>query len=166
MVLVVMHPLCSEIHSEIWAVFCLLLTVSSDYAQPITGMWLKCWQVTWPVIGWAQPELTLSKRQKNGPWAALVFTTGSPHYCTSCIPWLDYHHWYQSSIVTLRPRQNGRHVSDDIFKCIFLNENFWISHKIWLKFVPKVWINKIPALVQIMAWHRPGDKPLSEPMMV
>ena len=35
-----------------------------------------------------------------------------------------------------------------------------------LKFVPKGPINNIPALVQIMAWRRPGDKPLSEPMMV
>ena len=26
--------------------------------------------------------------------------------------------------------------------------------------------HNIPALVQIMAWRRPGDKPLSEPMMV
>ena len=24
---------------------------------------------------------------------------------------------------TLRPRQNGRHFPDDIFNCIFLNEN-------------------------------------------
>ena len=32
-----------------------------------------------------------------------------------------------------------------------------------LKFVPKGQINNIPALVQIMAWRRPGDKPLSEP---
>ena len=35
-----------------------------------------------------------------------------------------------------------------------------------LKFVPKGPINNIPALVQIMTWRRPGDKPLSEPMMV
>ena len=27
-------------------------------------------------------------------------------------------------------------------------------------------INNIPALVQIMAWRRPGDKPLSEPMLL
>ena len=67
---------------------------------------------------------------------------------------------------TLKPRQNGRHFADDIFKCIFLNENAWISRKISLKFVPMVQINNIPALVQIMAWRRPGDKPLSEPMMV
>ena len=69
-------------------------------------------------------------------------------------------------VKTLRPRQNGRHFADDIFKCIFLNENAWILIKISLKFVPKGSINNIPALVQIMAWRRPGDKPLSEPMLV
>ena len=71
-----------------------------------------------------------------------------------------------SRINTLRLRQNGRHFADDIFKCIFLNENVWITVKISLKFVPKAAINNIPALVQIMAWRRSGDKPLSEPMMV
>ena len=71
----------------------------------------------------------------------------------------------KSMLNTLRPRQNGRHFADDIFKCICLNENARISLKISLKFVPKVRINDIPALVQIMAWLRPGDKPLSEPMM-
>ena len=67
---------------------------------------------------------------------------------------------------TLRPRQNGRHFPDDIFKWIFLNEIIWISMKISLKFVPRGSVNNIPALVQIMAWRRPGDKPLSEPMMI
>ena len=47
-----------------------------------------------------------------------------------------------------------------------MNENVRISIKISLKFVPKGLINSIPVLVQIMAWRRPGDKPLSEPMMV
>ena len=55
---------------------------------------------------------------------------------------------------------------DDILKCIFLSKNAWIAIKISRKFVPKGLINNIPALVQIMAWRRPGDKPLSEPMMV
>ena len=67
---------------------------------------------------------------------------------------------------SLRPRPNRRHFADDIFKCIFENGNEWISPRISLKFVPKVRINNIPALVMIMAWRRPGDKPLSEPMMV
>ena len=51
-------------------------------------------------------------------------------------------------------------------KCIFLNENVWIPIKISLKFVPKGPINNIPAMFQIMARRRPGDKPLSEPVMV
>ena len=67
---------------------------------------------------------------------------------------------------TLRPRQYGRHFPDDIFKRIFLNEHVWILLKTSLKFVPKVQINNIPALVLMMAWRRPGDKPLSEPMMI
>ena len=33
-------------------------------------------------------------------------------------------------------------------------------------FAPKVSIDNNPALLQIMAWRRPGDKPLSEPVMV
>ena len=69
------------------------------------------------------------------------------------------------SINTLRSRQNGRRFPDDIFKCTFLKENVWISIKISLKFVPKGPIDNIPALVQMMAWRRPGDRPLSETMM-
>ena len=65
----------------------------------------------------------------------------------------------------LKPRQNCRHFADDIFKSFFLNENVWISLKISLKFVPKVRINNISALVQIMAWRRAGDKSLSESML-
>ena len=67
---------------------------------------------------------------------------------------------------SLRPRQNGCHFADDIFNHIFLNKNVWISIKISLKFVPKGPIDNIAALVQIMAWRRPGDKPLSEPRTV
>ena len=49
---------------------------------------------------------------------------------------------------TLRPRQNGRHFQDDTFKYILLNENFIISAKMSLRFVPYGPINNIPALVQ------------------
>ena len=40
--------------------------------------------------------------------------------------------------------------ADDIFRCIFLNENFWISNKISLKYVPYGLID---------------NKQLSEPIM-
>ena len=50
--------------------------------------------------------------------------------------------WYFSTrasgvgVITLRPRQNGRHFRDNIFKCIFLNQNVWIL--ISLIFSPRV----------------------------
>ena len=71
-----------------------------------------------------------------------------------------------TTVNTLEPRQNGRHFVEDIFKRMFFNENIWISIEISLKFVSQGPINNIPALVQIMAWRRPGDKPLCEPMMI
>ena len=75
--------------------------------------------------------------------------------------------WFWPQCVNkLRLRQKGRHFADDIFKCIFLNENVWIPNKILLRFILKGPINDIPALVQIMAWRRPGIKPLSEPIKV
>ena len=64
------------------------------------------------------------------------------------------------------PEQNDRHFADDTFKRIFLNEHVRISSKFSLKFVSKGPVNYITALVQIKAWCRPGDKPLSETMVV
>ena len=61
-------------------------------------------------------------------------------------------------INTLRPRKNGRHFPDNIFKWIFLNENVWISIEISLTFAPKYPITYyIPPSLRIMAWHWPGD---------
>ena len=57
----------------------------------------------------------------------------------------------------------GRHKMAAIFQTTFANA---FSIKISLKFVSKCPISNIPALVQMMAWRRPGDKPLSEPLMV
>ena len=48
---------------------------------------------------------------------------------------------------------------------IFLNDSVWIFIKISLEFVPKGQINNSPTLVQLMAWRRPGDTPLTVPMM-
>ena len=71
-----------------------------------------------------------------------------------------------NDINTLRPRQNGRRFASDTFKRIFLNQNVFVLINFSLKFVPSGPINNIPTLVQVMAWRRPGTKPLSEPMMV
>ena len=78
-------------------------------------------------------------------------------------PWehATSHHWLMDG-----PRQNGRYFAADTFNRIFVNENVRISIKFSLKFVSNGPINNIPTLVQIMAWRHPGDRPLSEPVMV
>ena len=83
-----------------------------------------------------------------------------------CIPISGNTRLRLTSLNTLRPRRSRRHFADDSLRYIFLNENIWISIKISLKSIAKSPINNIPTLVQIMAWRRPGDKPLSEAMMV
>ena len=66
---------------------------------------------------------------------------------------------------TSPPWQNGRYFATDIFKRIFLNENFRILIQISLNFVPKGILDNNSALFQVMAWRRIGDKPLPESML-
>ena len=56
-------------------------------------------------------------------------------------------------------------LADDVFNCIFLNENDIIPIQIPLKYVPTSAIDNTHALAQVMAWRRTGDKPLPGPMM-
>ena len=51
------------------------------------------------------------------------------------------------SVNSSPPGQNSRHFTDDIFRCIFVNEKFCILIKISLKFVPKGPIDNNPSLV-------------------
>ena len=51
--------------------------------------------------------------------------------------------------------------SSNVFSC---KTNFVLWFEISLKFVPKGPIDNKWALVQVMAWHLTGDKPLPEPM--
>ena len=64
----------------------------------------------------------------------------------------------------------GRYKMAAIFQTTYSNAFSWIKmHEFCLRFYWSLFlvpINNIPALVQIMAWCRPGDKPWSEPMMV
>ena len=71
----------------------------------------------------------------------------------------------QDALFNTRLRQNGRIFPDNIFKCIFLNENDRIPITISLKYAHRSPIDNKPALVQVMAWRQTGDKPLSDPMM-
>ena len=54
-------------------------------------------------------------------------------------------HVYICALTHLPPGKYGCHFADDIFKCIFLNDKYWIFMKISLKSVPKGLINNISA---------------------
>ena len=63
-------------------------------------------------------------------------------------------YWY-----TLGTRQNGRHLSGDIFDCIFTDENVWIPVEISLK-LPRVQLitahqtdHDWQSLLRVMAWR-------------
>ena len=64
----------------------------------------------------------------------------------------------------MRPRQNGRDLPDDIFECIFLNENVWISIDTSLKFVPGVQ-SKYSSVGSDNGLAPTRRHPLPEPMM-
>ena len=121
------------------------------------------------------PALVRTESYNNANFVFTVDTLGCLDNDLSCHQWRQY--WPQNSsgsfvancthvINTLMQRQNGCLFLDDIFKCIFLNENVWILIIIsLLKFVPKGPVNNIPPLAQIMVWCQPGNKPLSEPVI-
>ena len=76
-----------------------------------------------------------------------------------------YGHFSASNLTHLPLHKMAAILADDIFKCMFLNENDRISIQISLKFVPRNPIDKKAALVQVMAWRRTGDKPLPESVL-
>ena len=95
----------------------------------------------------------------NWAWVQLAWLDFLP-WAISCWPLVSSH------LTHLPLDKMAAILADDNFKCIFFNENDGILIQILLKFVPKSSIDNKPSLVQVMAWRRPGDKPLSEPMMV
>ena len=85
-------------------------------------------------------------RQMNGTFGQVIFTIHLPTGQVHSIWNFEVCHFYIKSIQISR------------FDSL-------ISINTLLKFIPKCQIYNIPTLVQIMAWCRPGNKPLSEPMM-
>ena len=148
-----------------------------DNWLPMTWMHLLYWCLL--KLGVVDGSFFILKRTWRLMWLAWIYllmctwnefhcvsaasTTGENNQNIDCTVAAPHVVWCFN---TLRPRQNGHHFADDVFKYIFLNENAWILLQISLKFALKCLINNISSLVQIMAWRRPGDKPLSEQMMV
>ena len=129
-------------------------------------------------------DLRLNKRLRKQSWGWWFETPSHPlwRHCN------DYHScaasdgawWSRDTVVTTPTCIHSllvniqRHIDARTkftpfrrryFQMHSLQWNVGILIKFSMKFVPKGPINNIPALVQIMAWRRPGDKPLSEPLM-
>ena len=66
---------------------------------------------------------------------------------------------------TLRLRRNGRLSTETLSNSIFSYENYCILILISRENFPNRPIINKPSLVQMMAWHRTGDKALPETMM-
>ena len=76
--------------------------------------------------------ITLSPRPILGGWLPYFISVG----------------YYLSRVLNSSPPgQNGLHFTDDISKCIFVNEKFCILIRISMKFVHKDPIDNNPALV-------------------
>ena len=131
----------------------MLLISSCSCLYPIRWSQVLSWE-------WRCSWSSADRRCSNYIWVIINLIS---HWSATYIR--DLTVYFVIAINTLRPRRN-EHFADNIFKRIFFNENVSISIKISLKFVPKGPINNIPALVQIMAWRRSGDKPFSEPMTI
>ena len=98
---------------------------------------------------------TLSSRTKRR-WSSMVHTLIADDTAMQGVMTLTYLPW------TKYPPFHRRYFQ---MYFIFVNEKFCILVEISFKFVPKGPINNIPLWVQIMAWCRTGNKPLSEPTM-
>ena len=68
-----------------------------------------------------------------------------------------------SNINILGPESNGQLYADDIFKLIFLNKHCCVLIKRSVEFVLKKGLIEIKlSLIQVMAWHHIGAKPLHQ----
>ena len=134
------------------------LSFSSDVpVYPASIRWVAQW---YPSVHWVNQWHSSGIPMYTGPvsvhWLFYAYTIYI-YICCYHIAW---------SFLHIEAGGNGRHFPDVIFKCIFCSQNVYVSITISLNFVPMISVNNIPVFVHIMAWCRPGDKPLSEPMMV
>ena len=112
----------------------------------------------WPIINWTLGNKLQWPLNQNTP---NIFQRKCISRCLKNRSYLFRPKYFNTS----PPGQNSCHFADNIFRCIFVNEKFCILIEMSLKFVPKGSIDNNLALVHIMACHRIGAKPLSEPML-
>ena len=141
-----------------------------NYNLPLgEGVWVGCvrvWGGQWYLKFGSEPNHYLSQC-----WL-IVSRTIRTNFCEKWITIQDISvkkmHLKMASVCmglkSSPPGQNGCHFPYDIFERNFMNENFFYFDSNFTEIFLNGPVNNILALVQIMAWRRSGDKPLSEPM--
>ena len=71
----------------------------------------------------------------------------------------------KTALDSLRPRQNGCHFADDVFKFIILGDKISVWTNISLAFISKISSDDKPALAQVMPRRCASDEPLSESLV-
>ena len=162
---------CKNFHSQkcIWKCHCEIAAILSNES------WVNCchdWRCsrTKRVLGHYWFNCTANSNDQNPPPDAVALEVSAlevPAGLVVALLWPDTHFWWYPLITQWGwDKMVAISQMTSAFKRFFLNENIRMSIKISLKFVPKIRINNITSLVRIMAWHRPGDKPLSKTMMI
>ena len=111
-------------------------------------------------IWWRHPDFDYKAVKIDSSWNGLVYALVKMHH--RCVPPVNKP-WFKSlgkmwaleyvTFNTLRPRQNGHHLSDDIFKCSSLCIKIIVS---WLKFhsfFPNNPIDNKAAYLWMFAWR-------------
>ena len=105
-------------------------------------------------------------------WTYVVLSRGKFHMNCSRIKLIEFENFAfkitpRGQLVnTLRPGQDGRHFGRQHFRLHFLEWNFFNFTQNFTEICYLDLIDNMSALVQIMAWPRTGDKPLSEAMLL
>ena len=143
-------------------------------------------QITWTTIIWfLKSRRGHLKARRTVFYAGIILGMGSANERRHCYVMLSLIGWAHTQnnacmalhthhenfkFLVFRPPINLTHWGWDkmvaIFRTTFSNAFSWMKMYKFCFRLSLFPINNISALVQIMAWRRPGDELLSEPMMV
>ena len=140
-----------------------IMASQSSYLPMEISKWIR-WNLYIEFDSW-QPKYRPTMSVRDRPTMSVIGLWYELHAAAPCIKTTSVLPLLTLEFKALRPEQNGRCCADVIFKCIFMNEIFVYWIQVSLEFLPWHPIDNKSALVQVMAWHRTGDKPLPDPMM-
>ena len=153
------------------------------YNSSLWIWWRRCIESTLYICSFTQRQIcgkSIAKNHETTLWVPIQSPEPSSAKYAKYLSWslslfnpyihLDIHLNSDGSLRlftrSLRPRQMAAISEMTFSRAIFLNKNLLILDKISLKRLPYVLIDIVTALVQIIARHQTGDKPLSEAMVV